>query len=142
MGEKILIVDDDTGIVTMMGMRLRSAGYEILTATDGLSAIAQVHRELPDLVLLDVNLPKGDGLSVLQNLRDSEKTDQIPVIMLTGFANEETIRKARDFKASYCLSKPYDPDDLVELIQKVLVTQEENPPVEVDVERWRKTGQY
>ena len=82
--KKILIVDDERDIVKALMIRLQGAGYEVVTAFDGAQGIFVAHKEKPDLILLDIRMPAGNGFSVAEKLKHSVNTLSIPVIFLTG----------------------------------------------------------
>src|SRR5687767_10287824 len=81
---KVLVVDDEPDAVELVEFNLRKAGLKVLTAEDGVEALAKARAHLPDLILLDVMLPGMDGLEVCRNLRKDGKTASIPIIMLTA----------------------------------------------------------
>src|SRR5947208_9693561 len=113
---RILIVDDDADIRTILADRLAARGHEIIESTDGLKALEICARELPDLMLLDLDLPGADGLTVLERLRQ----ENLPptVVVITAFATVEKAVEAMRRGAFDFLPKPFQPG-LVELtVQK------------------------
>jgi DNA-binding response OmpR family regulator len=82
--KKILVVDDERDIVKVLVIRLQSSGYEVITAFDGAQGVFMAHKEKPDLVILDIRMPAGDGFSVAERLKRSSHTWTIPIIFLTG----------------------------------------------------------
>ncbi len=122
MGEKkrILIVDDERDIVKALTIRLRGAGYEIVTAFDGAQGIFMAHKEKPDLILLDIRMPAGDGFSVAEKLKQSADTLAIPVIVLTGSPEKNSEEKAMAVGARFYVKKPYDPEELLDAIKRAL----------------------
>jgi CheY-like chemotaxis protein len=117
---KILIVDDDNDLRRALHIRLRSFGYETVFAIDGVSAIAMALKEMPDLILLDLGLPAGDGFVVLERLRKNTKLSCIPVIVLTAREARGNKEKAVAGGCFAFLQKPVDNDDLLATIQKAL----------------------
>jgi DNA-binding response OmpR family regulator len=114
---KILVVDDDTDLTRALRLRLRANNYDIATACDGYSAIAVAQKERPDLILLDLGLPVGDGFVVLDRLQSSDTLSGIPVIVLSARdpqANEERALKAG---AAAFFQKPADNDELLNAIR-------------------------
>ena len=114
---KILVVDDDPDLLRAMRLRLRASNYEIATASDGYAAIAAAQKERPDLILLDLGLPAGDGFIVLDRLQNSDTLSAIPVIVLSARdpqANEERALKAG---AAAYFQKPADNDELLNVIR-------------------------
>lgn len=124
MSEKptILIIDDDPSIVEAIDILLSSKGYEILKARDGEEGIEMTKKHLPDVILLDVMMPKLSGYAVASYLNHDPKLKNIPKILLTGtaqIAGHITIESPTNYK----LSKPFNPDELIALIQKILSPQ-------------------
>jgi CheY-like chemotaxis protein len=119
-GIKILVVDDEQDIVTIIGKVLKKSGYEITTAKDGLECIDKVNREQPDLILLDNIMPNMDGPTVLSKLKASKKTADIPVIMVTALADQEHITGAQKGGAVEYIIKPFDYTVLLEKIAQAL----------------------
>ncbi|MFC1496319.1 response regulator transcription factor [Candidatus Margulisiibacteriota bacterium] len=114
----ILIVDDEEDIVRALSIRLASMGYQLFTAADGLTGLEIARAEKPDLILLDVMLPKLDGFKVCRMLKYDEKFKRIPIIMLTAKVTDVDQVMGRDVGANEYLTKPFDPDRLVELVEK------------------------
>jgi len=122
MGEKkkILIVDDERDIVKALTIRLQGAGYEVVTAFDGAQAIFVAHKERPDLIILDIRMPAGDGFGVAEKLKHSASTFSIPVIFLTGGPERNSEEKAMTLGARFYIKKPYDPEELLDAIKRAL----------------------
>jgi len=118
--KKILIVDDERDIVKALMIRLQGAGYEVITAFDGAQAIFVTHKEKPDLVILDIRIPAGDGFSVAEKLKHSPSTLSIPVIFLTGGPERDSEEKAMALGARFYIKKPYDPEELLDAIKRAL----------------------
>ena len=119
-GYKILVVDDEQDIVTIIGKVLKKSGYEVTTANDGLECIKKVETEPPDIILLDNIMPNMDGPAVLSKLKDSKETQDIPVIMVTAVADQEHITSAQKGGAVEYIVKPFDYTVLLEKIAQVL----------------------
>lgn len=127
----ILVVEDDVTLRTMLKLRLERAGYHVHTADDGADALRQVEQELPDLVLLDVIMPKLDGYEVCRRIKGQIRTANVPVIMLTSRTDaEDKIRGLRGGANDY-ITKPYEPGELLERVRNVLswslMQREANP---------------
>ena len=127
--KKILIVDDDQDLVVGLAVRLRKAGgYDVSMASDGLGAVTKAQRERPDLIILDLGLPAGDGFSVLERLKTLMHTALNPVIVLSardpGEAQDAVLRMG----AEAFFQKPADNDQLLAAIRKALGEDEERPP--------------
>lgn len=120
MKPKILVVEDDTDLQQVLGIRLKAAGFEVLTAQDGTSAFAVSLKQAPDIVLLDLGLPAGDGYTVLRRLKESTRTSNTPVVVLSARDAAENRPKALEAGADDYLSKPVDPRDLLEALKRLL----------------------
>jgi DNA-binding NtrC family response regulator len=120
MNSKILIVDDDPDIVMMLEDRLQASGYETVVATEGQQALDQIVHEPPQLILLDLTLPKVSGLDVLRRLSQMKSSDNIPVIVMTAHASIEAAVEAMKEGAYDFLTKPLDGDHLLIVIRKAL----------------------
>ncbi len=118
--KKILIVDDERDIVKALMIRLQGAGYEVVTAFDGAQGVFMAHKEKPDLIILDIRMPAGDGFSVAQRLKRSIHTFTIPVIFLTGSPEKNAAEKAMALGARFFVKKPYDPEELLDAIKRAL----------------------
>jgi DNA-binding response OmpR family regulator len=129
MGEKkkILIVDDERDIVKALMIRLQKAGYEVVTAFDGAQGVFMAHKEKPDLIILDIRMPAGDGISVAQRLKRSTHTFAIPVIFLTGSPEKNAEQKAMAVGARFYVKKPYDPEELLDAIKRALEKEPDSP---------------
>jgi DNA-binding response OmpR family regulator len=118
--KKILIVDDERDIVKAVMIRLQGAGYEVVTAFDGAQGVFMAHKEKPDLIILDIRMPAGNGFSVAQRLKRSMHTFTIPVIFLTGSPEKNAEKKAMALGARFYIKKPYDPEELLDEIKRAL----------------------
>jgi DNA-binding response OmpR family regulator len=114
---KILVVDDDPDLLALVAFALTNAGYAVVKATDAAPAIAAFDRELPDLVLLDINLPGGSGFDVCRNIRDRSP---VPVMMLTARGEEEDLVRALELGADDYLTKPFSPRTLLARVKALL----------------------
>ena len=120
---KVLIVEDDDNLRRGLTWRLHASGYEIVQATDGVAAISVARHERPDVVLLDLGLPAGDGLVVLERYANLPDLSTIPVVVLTGRDPRIAEPATRKFHVAAFLQKPADNKDLVEAIERALRTQ-------------------
>jgi len=120
---KVLIVEDDDDLRRGLTRRLQNSGYEIVQATDGVAAISVARRERPDVVLLDLGLPAGSGLIVLERYANLPDLSTIPVVVLTGRDPRIAEPATRKFHVAAFLQKPADNKDLVEAIERALRTQ-------------------
>ncbi len=120
MKEKILIVDDEKDIVRMLEYNLGKEGYRCLVAHDGEAALEKARRDHPDLVLLDLMLPRIDGLEVCKALKSDASTSAIPVIMLTAKTREADKVVGLELGADDYMTKPFSPRELLARIKAVL----------------------
>ena len=121
MSNTILIIDDDKDLVRMLGKRLQHEGYRVEAAFDAIQGVSQVIKLKPDLVLLDIIMPAGNGVGVLENLRKNTKTFNIPVIALTGVSDKQTKETAEELGISGYFVKPVNVDELIESLKEVLI---------------------
>lgn len=120
MTAKILAVDDEPDVLLIVKTGLEMEGYNVVTASDGEQALASAREEKPDLILLDVMMPKLDGFEVLAKLKEDEATATIPVIMLTGLSDRTKIQKALNSGIQCYVVKPFDFDDLMTKVRAAL----------------------
>ena len=117
---KIMIVDDDPELRTALKVRLRANHYDTVSACDGYSAIALAQKEHPNLILLDLGLPAGDGYEVLKRLQDSDHLSHIPVIVLTARDPQANEDRSLEAGAAAFFQKPADNHELLDVIQATL----------------------
>lgn len=117
---KLLVVDDEEHILMILKDSLEFSGFQIVTATNGEEALEVVAREKPDLVVLDVGMPKLDGWEVCRRLKGDPATKSLPVIILTAYAQTSDQRKGMDLGADRFITKPCDLTYLVEEINSLL----------------------
>lgn len=120
MSAKILIVDDDPDLRQALRLRLRANEFDTVQACDGYSAIAAAYKERPDLIILDLGLPAGDGFVVLDRLQKDDKLSTIPVIVLTARDPVGNERRALESGAVAFFQKPADNLELLQLIRATL----------------------
>jgi len=118
--KKILVVDDEINILQTLTDLLSSSGYEVVTAMDGKAGIEMAKKAKPDLVLLDIMMPKVSGIELLKQVKSKTKHAHIPIIVLSAKSNIETIEEAMKNYADKYITKPYDPKDLLTSIQTAL----------------------
>jgi len=132
MAQKILAVDDETNVVRLLQIRLGSLGYQVVTAGDGEAALRRVAEEKPDLVLLDVMMPKMDGFEVLSRLKADPATASIPVIMLTARGQFADMAHGYGEGAHWYFHKPFDVRELEEFVCRVIGPAVPDDPAEED----------
>jgi len=141
-GKHILIVDDYADALDMWALYLRALGYRVSTAADGAAAIVQAERLVPDLIVLDLELPIVSGFDAAKRLRANPETQFIPLIAATGYSHVKQLERAREAGFDQIVIKPCDPDMLVEEIERLLLNVDEPviQPSHFVVEQGHKNG--
>ena len=122
-GGDVLVVEDDTQINELVGAYVQIAGDESRAALDGATAIAAVRERLPSLIILDLMLPDTDGFEVCRRLKSDQQTASVPVVMLTALDREEQRKRGIECGAVKYMTKPFDPDQLIDAIRKNALTK-------------------
>ena len=117
---RVLIIDDDIGFLDLLRIHLSSAGYEVQVADDGVTGGRALLAQTPDLIVSDVNMPFLDGFELLSLMRSDASTASIPVILLSGRSDGDTMAKAVELGAADFLSKPVTRDQLLESVEACL----------------------
>ena len=117
---KILIVDDDEDLIQSLSLRLRNEGYDVVSGTDGYQGLEQARNEKPDLLILDVKMPAGDGFSIQERLL-AHGTVWPPVIYLTGDKSVRTELNVKKLGAFAVIYKPFDVEDLLKTVKRALL---------------------
>ncbi len=120
MAHRILVVDDDRQIVRLVQSYLQQSGFTVLTAYDGEEALHAIRREKPDLVVLDLMLPKRDGLEITRILRNDEALAAIPILMLTARVEDVDKLIGLELGADDYLTKPFNPQEVVARVKAIL----------------------
>ncbi len=118
--KKILIVDDEPDNLTLTSMRLKSFGYETLTAANGYEAVKIIKEQKPDLLLLDLVIPIVYGTELCRHIKNDEQLKHIPIILFTAFDDIMTAKKAEELGASGYITKPFDAEELIDKVEQVL----------------------
>lgn len=120
-GAKILVVDDEPKNVRILQIQLKARGYTVYTAADGLEALDFVEKEMPDLILLDINMPKMDGFEVVKRIRSNEATEFIPIVMITALRDTRENRiKSIEAGADDFIEKPFDSLEVLARVRSLL----------------------
>lgn len=119
-GKKILIVDDEPDLVEMLAVRLESNGYQVIKSFDGQDALDKAQKESPDLIILDLMLPKLDGYTVCRLLKFDEKYKQIPVMLFTARTQESDKKLGQDVGADAYIVKPFEADNFLAKVAELL----------------------
>lgn len=121
--KKILVVDDEPDAVAFLTIRLKSSGYDVISASDGEACLKKAAEENPDLIILDIIMPKINGLEVCRCLKKSDRTKDIPVIMLTAKGSDTDKIVGRVIGAHHYMAKPFNPEDLLYKIKTTLARE-------------------
>jgi len=122
--KKILVVDDEIDFLKVIKLRLEVNGYDVITAFDGEEALKKIKTEKPDALLLDILMPKIDGLGILKKVREENKS--LPIFIMTAFSNEERYSLANKFNASGFILKTSDLQKEVDNINSILSISKED----------------
>jgi DNA-binding response OmpR family regulator len=120
MSKKILVVDDEPEVVMVVETRLTLNGYEVITAKDGPEALDRAKAEKPDLIILDLMLPKMDGYKVCGLLKSDARYSKIPIILFTARVQDSDRAMGKDVRADSYVTKPFDAEVLLEKIKELL----------------------
>jgi two-component system chemotaxis response regulator CheY len=120
MAKTILAVDDSASIRQMVSFTLKSAGYEVVEAVDGMDGLDKAKSRPVNLVLTDQNMPRMDGLTLIKNLRGLPQYKSTPILMLTTESSDAMKSQGRAAGATGWLVKPFDPQKLIEVVRKVI----------------------
>ncbi|MEZ6046159.1 MAG: response regulator [Planctomycetaceae bacterium] len=123
---RILIVDDDADILRGTILRMSVAGYQVMSAQNGMEAVEMATEYLPDVIIMDVRMPELDGLSAMKILQNQKQTQDIPVIILSASLMDR--EHALDVGAAYFLTKPFQGDALIETV-RVAIRQKQSRQV-------------
>ncbi len=132
---KILVVDDEPMNIKVLQILLKAHGYTVIIATNGLEALEQVRACLPDLILLDVRMPKMDGFEVCQQFRAEESTQFIPIVMVTAFSEKQYRLKAIEVGADDFITKPIDSHEVLARVRSLLRIKQYHDALEAHNDR-------
>ena len=118
--QTILVADDEQALLRLMVFVLQRRGYLMITATNGEEALQKIREVHPDLVLLDVMMPRKDGFQVATEIRADPKLAMIPIIMLSAKAQDEDIERGLGIGVNQYITKPFEPDKLAEAVAAAL----------------------
>jgi CheY-like chemotaxis protein len=120
MSKTVLIADDEAKIARLAQINLMRAGFEVMTAADGVEALASIEQRRPDLLILDVMMPHMDGFTVLERLRADPKTADLPVVMMSAQTKDADLLRAQHLGVAHYLPKPVNPAELLRVVQEEL----------------------
>ena len=116
---RVLVADDEVHIRTLLKITLEMVGYEVDVAADGQETLERVEAQIPDLILLDIKMPRLNGWQVCEKLKTDEKTKNIPIIMVTAFGQKEARQRSLDLGADGFISKPFETPALLDAVKKI-----------------------
>jgi len=119
--KKILVIDDESDLVEMLSIRLEANNYQVITASDGQLGLDKARSEKPDLIILDLMLPKIDGYKVCRLLKFDEKYKNIPVVLFTAKALDADKELGEEVGADAYITKPFEPGILLDKIKQLLM---------------------
>ena len=119
--QKALVVDDDINVLELLKSSLEMMNFSVITCENVSSAVNALKSFRPDIILLDVSMPDGDGISFCRNLKLSNDTAGIPILMLTAFTDDNTFHDAMLFGANGFLTKPFDMEELKKRIEECII---------------------
>jgi two-component system response regulator MprA len=115
----VLVADDQEDVRSLLTLLLQLEGHDVATAVDGADAVTKATESLPDAIVLDVMMPRVDGLTALRQLRGAPLTAKVPVLLLSGKTSASDFDAGMDAGADGYLAKPFDPDDLVAAVAEM-----------------------
>jgi len=117
---KILVAEDERDIRELIGFTLRFAGFEVVLTSNGIEAVEKAPRELPDLIILDVRMPRMTGYEACRQLKDNPATNDIPIVFLSAKGQETEIEQGLASGAVEYIVKPFAPDELTRQVKEIL----------------------
>ena len=114
---RVLVIDDEPAIADVLRMLLEFRGHEVFVANDGSRGYATAQRQAPDVIVLDLMMPVMDGFATLDALRSDERTEAIPVVILSALSSAEVKQRCHDRGVRAILQKPYKPEDLLRAVE-------------------------
>lgn len=124
---RVLVVDDDRAIQQLLEVNLELDGYDVAKAVDGAEALEMVASFGPDIILLDVMMPRMDGREVCRRLKADPKTSALPIVFLSARAQEMDVSLGMELGAAAYLTKPFEPQDLLDTVRRVLAEAKAKP---------------
>jgi CheY-like chemotaxis protein len=125
---KILVVEDDDFLLEMYSTKLELEGFKVLNAMNGVQGLKVAQREIPDLILLDLNLPEMSGFDVLEQLKRTDSTKNILVVVLTNYSQKDNIDRCLDLGADdYLIKAHFVPSEVISKIKKLLDERDSQP---------------
>lgn len=120
MNKKILVIEDSKNISFMIEMCLKRNGFHVYKAADGVEAMETIFNVVPDLILLDIVIPKLNGYLICEAVKANDKLSKIPIVVMSAKTQEDDIQKAFELGASDYLTKPFNPSELMEKVKRYI----------------------
>jgi CheY-like chemotaxis protein len=118
--KRVLVADDDPVILRLIQVNLELEGYQVLTANNGEEAVETATAEHPDLVILDIMMPRMDGYQACEQLKADAATRNIPIVFLSAKAQQADIEKGKSYGVQEYLTKPFDPTELLDVVDRLV----------------------
>ena len=119
-GKRVLVCEDDPVVLRLLQVNLELEGYEVLTAQNGEEALEVANAQSPDLVVLDIMIPRMDGYQVVNKMKAEESTKDIPVVFVSAKAQQAEVELGKSYGVAGYLTKPFDPADVIALVGRLL----------------------
>jgi DNA-binding response OmpR family regulator len=119
-GKRILVTDDDPVILRLLQVNLELEGYDVLLAHHGEEAYELAVAETPDLVILDIMMPRMDGYETVEKLKATDTTKDIPIVFLSAKAQQSDIERGKQYGVADYLTKPFDPTELIDVVEHLI----------------------
>lgn len=123
MGKKILAIDDMKTLRVLLNKVLTGAGYQVVEAEDGIDGLEKFSEHKPDLVISDLNMPNLDGIGFVSGARNKPEGKTVPILILTTETNDQLKQRAKEVGATGWLTKPFNPDRLIKLVNQLTGTK-------------------
>jgi DNA-binding response OmpR family regulator len=121
--KRVLVCDDDPVILRLLQVNLELEGYDVITGRNGEEAVSLAAANAPDLVILDIMMPRLDGYQACEQIKNNDSTRDVPVIFLSAKAQQSDIDKGKEFGVAAYLTKPFDPNELLSIVDRLLRQQ-------------------
>ena len=118
--QQILVVEDESVIRNALRRLLERNGYKVLTAKDGIDAMGQLQETVPDMMLLDIEMPRMDGFELATHMRNDDRLKHVPIIMITSRTGDKHRERAQQIGVNNYLGKPYQENDLLDSIHQII----------------------
>ena len=118
--KKILVIEDDASVRTLLSKSLRAKGYEVETCDDGLDGLTRLETTKPDLIIVDIMMPRLDGMTFVKAIKGNQATQPIPIIFLTANNDPKTMIAGINLGAKHYVTKPFQLDDLLGKVKKAI----------------------